>query len=358
MSRVLMIAEAGVNHDGSLDRAIALVEAAARCGADVVKFQTFRADALATASAPKAEYQKHTTSDASQLEMLRRLELSHDDHRRVMDACERTGIEFMSSPFDPESLRFLAEDCGVRRLKLGSGELTNAPLLLQAARTGLPLIVSTGMSTLGEVEDALGVLAFGRLTSHRDRPSRAAFRAALTSAEGRRSLATSVVLLHCVSQYPAPSDQVNLRAIDTMRTAFGLPVGYSDHTDGPTMSIAAVARGAAAIEKHLTLDRSASGPDHAASMEPDDLAALVRQVREVEAALGDGAKVPVACERDTAAVARKGVVAARVIRRGTPLTLEDLAVKRPARGASPIDLWDLVGRTASADYAPDDPIDG
>lgn len=352
----LVIAEAGVNHDGSTDKAVSLVEAAHGTGAAIVKFQTFRADALATAAAPKAEYQTRATAGSSQLGMLQKLELSRDGHRAVLDRCTKLGIEFLSSPFDVESLRFLVDECGVRRLKLGSGEITNAPLLLAAAKTGIPLIVSTGMSTLADVENALGVIAFGRYAGS-DRPSRAAFRAAFRASNGGRDLAGAVTLLHCVSQYPAPASEVNLRAMETMRVAFGVPVGFSDHTEGVAVAVAAVALGAAVIEKHLTLDRRAEGPDHAASMEPLEFTALVRAIREAESALGNGAKVPVPSERDTARVARRGVVAKRAIARGAKIELEDLDVKRPEAGPSPLDLWDLAGKTAAKDHAPDEPIE-
>lgn len=354
-SPCLIIAEAGVNHNGSLELAHRLVDAAVAAGADAVKFQTFRADKLASRAAPKAGYQVQQTGAAeSQLEMLRALELSEEAHRELLQHCRDSGIEFLSSPFDSESLSFLVS-LGVGRLKLGSGELTNAPLLLDVAQTGLPVMLSTGMSTLAEVEDALGVLAYGYSRPQAD-PSRAAFRAAWADPSARAEAIGKVSLLHCTTEYPAPRDQVNLRAMHTLRSAFGVTCGYSDHTEGIAVSIAAVAMGAAIIEKHFTLDRSLSGPDHKASLEPAALKALVDGVREVESALSDGAKVPMPVEIANMAVARKSLVAARPIAAGETIAADALAVKRPGSGRSPLDFWDVVGSKAAASYAPDDPI--
>jgi N-acetylneuraminate synthase len=353
--RCLIIAEAGVNHNGSLDLAHRLVDAAADAGADVVKFQTFRAERLASRVAPKAAYQQRETgAEQSQLDMLRALELSEPAHRELLEHCGERGIEFLSSPFDTESLEFLVS-LGIRRIKLGSGELTNAPMLLAVGQTGLPLILSTGMSTLAEVEAALGALAFGYAPAGAA-PSRAAFHAAWASAEARAKVVRQVSLLHCTTEYPAPRDQVNLRAMHTLEAAFGIPCGYSDHTEGIAVSLAAVALGATIIEKHFTLDRTLPGPDHKASLEPAALKALVDGVREVEAAMGDGVKVPVPVEIPNMIVARKSLVAAKPIARGEPITAEALAVKRPGSGLSPFDYWDLLGTAATADYLPDELI--
>ncbi len=352
----LVIAEAGVNHNGSLALALQLVDVAADAGADVVKFQTFKAEQLATAKAAKAEYQVANTQEAgSQLAMLRRLELSQADHHTLLARCRERGIRFMSTGFDADSLAFLAT-LDMPALKMPSGDITCGPLLLQAARLHRPLIVSTGMSTLADIEQALGVIAFG-LTTEREPTGRADFEAAYTSAEGRRALEKHVTLLHCVTQYPAPPEAVNLRAMDTMAAAFGLPVGYSDHTAGIAVSIAAVARGAVVIEKHFTLDRSLPGPDHAASLEPAELTHLVSAIRSVELALGSPLKAPAAQELGNRVVGRRSVVAARNIRLGELFTADMLTHKRPGGGISPLDGWALLGRPARRDYAADDPIE-
>ena len=354
--RTLVIAEAGVNHNGSLERALALVDVAADAGADAVKFQTFKAEKLATAAAAKAEYQVSNTGEAgSQLAMLRRLELSPADHEALLAHCRQRSIRFMSTAFDADSLAFLAT-LDMPALKIPSGDITCGPLLLQAARLRRPLIVSTGMSTLADIEQALGVLAFG-LTQEREPTGRADFDAAWCSAAGRAALCEHVTLLHCVTQYPAPPAAVNLRAMDTMAAAFGLPVGYSDHTLGIEVSIAAVARGASVIEKHFTLDRRLPGPDHAASLEPAELAQLVAAIRNVELALGSALKAPAAEEEVNRPVARRSLVAARTIRRGEAFTADALAVKRPGYGLSPMEFWGLLDRTAQRDYEADDLIE-
>jgi N-acetylneuraminate synthase len=353
--RTFVIAEAGVNHNGSLDRAHQLVDAAAEAGADAVKFQTFKADRLASAAAPKAAYQaRETGGSESQLQMLRALELSADAHRSLMAHCASRGIEFLSSPFDEDSLALLVT-LGVKRLKLGSGELTNAPILLAAARSGLPLLVSTGMATLTDVEAALGALSFGH-ASPSATPSRAGFASAWASPESRAWVQSNVTLLHCTTEYPSPAEESNLRAIDTMRERFGIACGYSDHTVGNAVCLAAVALGAVAIEKHVTLDRNLPGPDHKASIEPDELKRLVHGIRIVEAALGDGIKTPVASELSNMAVARKSIVAATPIAKGERITAKHLAVKRPGTGRSPFELWDVIGTVASRDYDVDDLI--
>lgn len=354
--RALVIAEAGVNHNGSLELALQLVDAAADAGADVVKFQTFKAAALATASAAKADYQNANTKDGgSQLEMLRRLELAPQDHHVLVEHCRERGVRFMSTAFDAASLAFVAA-LDMPALKIPSGDVTCAPLLLQAARLHRPLIVSTGMCTLADVEHALGVIAFG-LTTQREPAGRADFEAAYASTAGQASLRGHVTLLHCVTQYPAPFESVNLRAMDTLAAVFGLPVGYSDHTMGIEIAIAAVARGAVVVEKHFTIDRGLPGPDHAASLEPDELQQMVAAIRHVEAALGSGRKLPASQELGNRPLARRSVVAARAIRAGETIGIEDLACKRPGHGITPLDLWDVAGRRAARDYRPDEPIE-
>ena len=357
-SSVFVIAEAGVNHNGSLDQALLLIEEAAKAGADAVKFQTFKAERLVTPEAAKADYQKVTTSaDESQFAMLKRLELNEEAHFQLVHRCREIGIEFISTPFDIESLTFLVEQCRVRRLKLSSGELTNGPLLLAAARTGLPILLSTGMATLGEIEQALAVLAFGylRQTGH---PTRESLIESLVSAAGRSVLRERVTLLHCTSEYPAPLEEVNLCSMNTMETAFGLAVGYSDHTDGIAVSLAAVARGASVVEKHFTLDRSLPGPDHASSLEPHELAAMVKGIREVETALGAAMKLPSSSEIRNRVPVRKSIVARTTIRPGEVYSEDNLAVMRPGDGLSPMHYWELLGRPASRAYLPHEKIEG
>ena len=354
--RTFFIAEAGVNHNGSLDLALQLVDVAAAAGADAVKFQTFKASKLVTAGAAKADYQVANMKEGgTQLGMLQRLELSEQDHHALLAHCKQVGIQFMSTAFDAESLAFLAQ-LGMPALKLPSGDITCAPLLLQAARLRMPLIVSTGMATLADIEDALGVIAFG-LTSQAEPAGRADFLAAYCSAAGRQALAKHVSLLHCVTQYPAPAEAVNLRAMDSMAAAFGLPVGYSDHTLGIEISLAAVARGATIIEKHFTLDRALPGPDHAASLEPDELRQLVAGIRNIEKALGSSIKAPVAAESGNRPVARRSLVAARPITKGELITAEALVPKRPGSGISPMEFWDLLGRPAVRDFDTDELIE-
>lgn len=354
-NRCLIIAEAGVNHNGSVDLAHRLVDAAADAGADVVKFQTFRASSLVSRSAPKAAYQtRQTGAEESQLEMLKALELSESAHHELLRHCADRGVEFMSSPFDAESLNFLIS-LGVRRIKLGSGELTNAPMLLAVGQSGLPLILSTGMSVLAEVEAALGVLAFG-YANKGAQPCRQAFLSAWASPTERWQAFSKISLLHCTTEYPAPRDQVNLRAMQTLKAAFGVECGFSDHTEGIAVSIAAAAMGATIIEKHFTLDRSLPGPDHKASLEPRMFKAMVDGIREVESALGDGVKVPVPVELPNMLVARKSLVATRPIKLGETITADAITVKRPGSGLSPFEYWDVVGTVAQRDYAFDDPI--
>ena len=356
MNKTYIIAEAGVNHNGSLEMAKQLVDAAVEASADAVKFQTFKAEDTVSKDAPKAEYQTKTTGDAeTQFEMIKRLELDEAAHKVLVEHCRRCGIQFLSTPFDLESVDLLANTLNLPRLKIPSGEITNAPLLLKAAQTGKPVILSTGMSTLGEVEMALAVLAFG-YTCPDQTPSVAAFKAAYFSEAGRQALKKQVVLLHCTTEYPASFSDVNLRAMDTLATAFGLPVGLSDHTPGIAIPVAAVARGAVVIEKHFTLDRNLPGPDHQASLEPGELKAMVRLIRQVEAGLGSPHKIPAASEIKNMSVARKSLVAARDIRQGELFTAENLTVKRPGTGISPLYYWKWLGKVAERAYQRDEVI--
>jgi len=356
MSACVIIAEAGVNHNGSVETALRLVDTAAAAGADIVKFQTFNADRLVTADAPKADYQQRTTAPAeSQIAMLRRLELDLGAHRALREHCRERGIEFLSTPFDVESLDWLVGEIGVRRIKVPSGEITNGPFLLAAARTGLPIILSTGMSTLSEVEIALSVLAFGMVESA-GRPDDESLRDVFASADGRRLLSERVTLLHCTTDYPAAYEDTNLRAMDALTQAFALPAGLSDHTPDIFVPLAAVACGAVIVEKHFTLDRTAEGPDHAASLQPAELNAMVRGIRAIEAALGSGIKEPVQSELKNISIARKSLVAAQQIIAGEPFTTKNLTCKRPATGRSPMDYWRLLGTPAWRDFRADEVI--
>jgi N,N'-diacetyllegionaminate synthase len=314
-----IIAEAGVNHNGDLEMARQMVEVAAQAGADAIKFQTFKAKRLVTRQAPKARYQQQTTGTTeTQYDMLHRLELSAGAHQELIDCCKQKNILFMSTPFDEESADFLA-NLDIVAFKIPSGELTNLPFLAHIAGYRKPMIVSTGMAYLGEVETAVRII---EETGHQD-----------------------VILLHCVSNYPADPVDANLRAMETMAAAFGFPVGYSDHTLGIEVALAAVALGARVIEKHFTLDRTLPGPDHQASLEPDELKKLVQGIRIVEMALGHGRKEPVPSEADTAAVARKSLVAAEDIPAGTILTERLIVAKRPGTGLPPVMQPYLIGRT-------------
>lgn len=359
MSAVTVIAEAGVNHNGDLDVAIALVEAAHAAGADFVKFQTFNADALATERAAQATYQVENTGQVeSQLDLLRRLELSAAAHHRIRDHAEAIGITFFSTAFDRASLSFLTDDLAIPLLKIASGELTNSPFVLQHARAGRDLIVSTGMASLADVEQALSVIAFGMTADPATAPSHEAFQAAYASAEGRSALTRHVTLLHCTTAYPTRPEDVNLAAMTTMRRAFGLRVGYSDHTTGIAVPIAAVALGATVIEKHFTIDRGLPGPDHQASLEPDELKELVAGIREIELALGDGVKRPRPAELVNLVPARKSLVAAAAIRAGEPLSEDNMAARRPGDGVSPTRYWELLGTPARRDYLAGEPLEG
>jgi N-acetylneuraminate synthase len=353
-NKVFIIAEAGVNHNGSIEMAKQLIDIAAETGADAVKFQTFKAENLVSKHAPKAEYQKKTTAEEeSQLEMIRKLELGEDAHHLLIKHCKFRNIEFLSSPFDFESIEFLAHTLNLPRIKIPSGEITNGPYLLQVAKTGKPVILSTGMSTIGEIETALGVLAFGYLPNHNE-PSLEKFRDVYCSETGRKTLEKKVILLHCTTEYPAPFEEVNLRALETLRIAFGLPIGLSDHTPGIAVPIAAVALGASVIEKHITLDRNLPGPDHKASLEPDEMKAMVAAIRQIEAALGNGLKIPSPSEWKNRTVARKSLTASCQIKKNELFTENNISIKRPGTGLSPMLYWSLYNRKALKDYEQDE----
>lgn len=358
MKHVKIIAEAGVNHNGSEEIAIELVNTAHRAGADIVKFQTFKAKNLVTKTAAQAEYQvENTGKKESQFEMLKRLELSYEAHHKLIKHCQDLGIEFLSTAFELESLDFLVSDLGLKTLKIPSGEITNAPLLLGHARTGADLIVSTGMATLAEVEAALGVLAFGLICDENIKPSTASFKKAYFSEEGQTALKEKVTLLHCTTEYPTPMEDINLSAMDTMKNAFGLNVGYSDHSVGITVPIGAVARGAILIEKHFTLDKEMEGPDHKASLDPEELKQMVEGIRQIEVAVGNGIKGPRPSEMKNIDIARKSLIAVRAIKAGQIIKEEDITVKRPGYGRSPMEFWEIIGTPASREYDADEVIE-
>lgn len=349
-ARTYIIAEAGVNHNG--DEAIArqLIDIAAEAKADAVKFQLFNPSALVTHDAKTAAYQAENLGDhaISQKAMLEKLCLPEGAYERLEAHCQSRSIDFICTPFDHASLDYLVTHTRMPYLKLPSGEVTNGPLLLACARTGLPIILSTGMANLHEVGEALSVLHYG-FTHAQGAPTTVGqpTPAMLTALQGK------VTILHCVSQYPAPADSLNLRAIATLREAFGLPVGYSDHSLGITMPIASVAMGAVMIEKHFTFDVHAAGPDHKASLTPQELAAMVAAIRAVEVARGDGKKHCQPAEESTRDIARKSVVAAAAIAKGELFSESNLTCKRPGTGLSPNVLWQLIGKPATRDYAAD-----
>ncbi|MDB3877929.1 N-acetylneuraminate synthase [Gammaproteobacteria bacterium] len=354
----LVIAEAGVNHNGNKNLAFKLIDAAHKAGADIVKFQTFKADNLVTKKAEQADYQISNSKDAeTQWDMLSKLELSHDDHFELLDYSKKLGIEFLSTAFDSESLKFLVEELGLKRLKIPSGEVTNAPFLLEHARTGCDLIVSSGCTNLAELESALGVIAFGLTASKTSQPNDSLFSEAYSSDEGQKALKNKVTLLHCTTEYPAPYSEINLRAIETLANTFKLPVGFSDHSAGIAMPFASIPFGVCIIEKHFTLDKTLEGPDHKASLDPLELTEMINGIRQIEIAMGDGLKKPTISELKNRSIIRKSLVAQQVIKSGDVFTAENIAIKRPGDGISPYKYWNYLGKLALKEYLPGDIID-
>lgn len=327
---VYIIAEAGVNHNGSMDLAFRLVDAAKQAGVDCVKFQTFHSDKLVSKHAQKAAYQKDNTGEGSQKDMLRKLELSDGDFLKLKAYCDQIGICFLSTPFDLESVRFL-DSMDMPFWKIPSGEVTNLPYLVAIARTGKPVVMSTGMCDMEDIEAAVAALR-----AHGSGP---------------------ITLLHCNTEYPTPYGDVNLRAMQTLRDAFHLEVGYSDHTRGIEIPIAAAALGATVVEKHFTLDRTMEGPDHKASLEPEELSQMVRAIRHIEAAMGSGEKTPTESERKNMAIARKSIVALTPIRKGELLTEDNITTKRPGNGISPMRWYEVLGKRAIRDFECDELIE-
>ena len=335
MKHVLIIAEAGVNHNGSIETAKKMIEKAVDAGVDIIKFQTFKSEKLVSKSAQQAEYQKKnigSSSDNSQLNMLKKLELSHSDHKELIEYCNQKGIKFFSTAFDLESIDYL-HSLNLGLWKIPSGEITNYPYLKKIAQFGEPVILSTGMCEMEDIEAALKVLTDNGLSKDK------------------------ISILHCNTEYPTPFKDVNLLAMNELKDRFGVRVGYSDHTKGIEVPIAAVALGAEIIEKHFTLDRNMEGPDHKASLEPDELKAMVSSIRNIESALGDGHKTVSESERKNIAVARKSIVAAKDIKAGEIFSENNLAVKRPGNGISPMDWEKVIGKTAKKDFVEDQLIE-
>lgn len=332
-NRVLIIAEAGVNHNGDLEIARKMIEVAAESGVDIVKFQTFKTEKLVSINAPKADYQKDNTgSEESQFEMIKKLELDSEAHKILIEYCNKKGVKFLSTPFDLESIEALSS-LGIDIWKIPSGEITNLPYLRRIAAFNQEIILSTGMSRLGEIEDALNVLETG-------------------GTERRK-----ITVLHCNTEYPTPFEDANLRAMLTIKEAFKVNTGYSDHTLGIELPIAAAALGATVIEKHFTLDKNMEGPDHRASLEPTELKAMVQGIRNVEAALGDGVKRASKSESKNIDIARKSIVAAKDISSGELFTEDNLTVKRPGNGISPMEWNRVLGRKASQEFKVDELIE-
>ena len=351
MNKVKVIAEAGVNHNGDLLLAKDLIDVAHESGADIVKFQTFSADELVVPTAEQAPYQlQNTKIQESQYDMLKRLELKKEYHYELMDKAHGLGIGFLSTAFDTQSLNFLLHELEFKLLKIPSGEITNASLLLESALSGSNLIISTGMATLEEIENALAVVAFGLKNQSGVSPSAHEFKSAFKSEEGKRLLSKKVSLLHCTTDYPANPKDINLRAMDTLREEFELPVGYSDHSLGFEISIAAVARGAQIIEKHFTLDKSLPGPDHKASLEPYELKTMIDCIRNIEDSLGTKEKKPMLSELSNKKVARKSLYARVDIKQGETIEEHMISIKRPEEGISPMNLWDLIGTKANKNF--------
>ncbi len=332
-NKTFIIAEAGVNHNGSIEIAKKMIEVAKECGADAIKFQTFKAEKVISRYAPKAEYQKQTTGETdSQLEMVKKLELSFDDFIALKEYCDKLNIMFLSTPFDFESIDFL-NDLGLEIFKIPSGEITNLPYLEKIGKLGKKVILSTGMADLGEIEDALDILI---------------------SCGTKKE---NITVLHCNTEYPTPYEDVNLLAMLTIKEAFKVKVGYSDHTLGIEVPIAAVALGASVIEKHFTLDKNMEGPDHKASLEPHELKAMIDAIRNIEKALGNGIKKPSKSELKNKDIARKSIVAKREIKKGEIFTEDNITVKRPGTGISPMRWYEVLGKVASRDYKEDELIE-
>jgi N,N'-diacetyllegionaminate synthase len=334
MSKVIIIAEAGVNHNGDIDLAKKLVDAAAEAGADYVKFQTFKAEKISSKNAAKAEYQKQTTSvTESQLDMLKKLELTKEDHLTLIEYCKQKSIQFLSTPFDLDSISLL-QNLGIKLGKIPSGEITNLPYLEKMAKSFDELIMSTGMAELSEIENAIGVIQSAGFSKN------------------------NLTILHCNTEYPTPFEDVNLKAMQTIGAALQVKIGYSDHTPGIEVPVAAVALGASVIEKHFTLDKNMEGPDHKASLNPGELKDMVTAIRNIEKAIsGTGIKVPSQSEEKNKAIVRKSIVCLKSIKKGEVFTIDNVTVKRPGNGINPMKWNDVIGKNAKRDFEPDELIE-
>lgn len=351
MKKIFIIAEAGVNHNGSFELAKELITIAANSGADAVKFQNFKADELVTHAAPKAGYQLAATDQTeSQFDMLKKLELSDEITKELQNYANKNNILFLSTPFDITSLNFLLFNLNLPIIKIASGELTNLPLLLKIAQVDKQVILSTGMATLGEIEFALNILAYGYMIKNK-LPTMQELWRNFSSEDAQEKLKQKVTLLHCTTEYPAPYSEVNLNVITTLKSAFHLPVGYSDHTKGIEVSIAAAALGAEVIEKHFTVDKTLTGPDHAASLDPSELKSMVQAIRHIELCLsGHGKKLPTLSEINNRQIVRKSLVALSEIQAGNLFNEDNLGLKRPGNGISALHYWDWIGKKASRHY--------
>lgn len=352
-----IIAEAGVNHNGSLEMAKELVKVAKEAGADAVKFQTFKAENLVTKQAQQAAYQIENLGEASsQFAMLKKLELTYDEFVELQSFCQKEQIEFLSTPFDFESVDFLLDELAITKAKIPSGELTNAPFIHYIATKRKQIILSTGMATIEEINEALAFIAYG-LAQPNEPVILKHVGAFYETKEAKEALKKYVTLLHCTTQYPAPMDSINLRAMNEMVKIFNLPIGLSDHSEGINIPIAAVSMGSKIIEKHFTLDKTLEGPDHIASLNPVELKAMVKGIRDVELALGDGIKKPTTIELQNRMPARKSLVAKTPIKAGELFTTDNLTVKRPGLGIAPSKYWSYIGETALKSYDEDALID-
>ncbi|PPR78476.1 MAG: N,N'-diacetyllegionaminic acid synthase [Alphaproteobacteria bacterium MarineAlpha2_Bin1] len=349
-NKIIFIAEAGVNHNGDIDNAFQLIDVAANAGADIIKFQYYKTEKLLKKDTPKAEYQKRNTSiSETQFEMLKKFELANSDIKKLIERCDDKGIEFLATPFDEESLNELIS-YGIKRIKIPSGEITNGPLLLKSARSNLPLILSTGMSNIKEIEDALGLIVFGYLEKNKEIDSHSEIKKHLYTENFYSTLNNFVTVLHCTSQYPAPLNSINLNTMREISKKFNVPIGYSDHSEGSVVAIASAALGAKVIEKHFTLNKNLPGPDHKASIEPKELSCLIKSIRDVELVMGSYKKKALEIEVGNRSIARKSLTARKEIKKGTEFSRDNLIALRPGNGVSPMKIWDFIGKKSNKSY--------
>tara|TARA_A100001011_G_scaffold396367_1_gene494025 strand:- start:490 stop:1569 length:1080 start_codon:yes stop_codon:yes gene_type:complete len=352
MNKVYIIAEAGVNHNGDIELAKNLIDIAYSAGADAVKFQIFKAENLATPKAKKAKYQLNTTNKKeSQLKMLQSLELKNEEYLLLKKYAKKLGIDFLVSAFDQESLKFILDDLKVKKLKIPSGEITNGPFILEHAKSGLDIILSTGMSDLNEIKRALSVIAFGYLyPSELKKPNKKNFELAYESIEGKNLIKKKVTILHCTTEYPAPIIDLNLKAIDSMRNYFDTKIGYSDHSKTILASLVSASLNIDVIEKHFTIDQKLDGPDQKASLSPTELKTMISSIRQIEKMMGDGKKKASKSELKNIVIARKSMVASKDIKKGQVLSKKNITFKRAGEGKSPMDFWDILNTKANKNF--------